>query len=169
MIEPNLTAAQLAELRARWVFDEYAAGPPVIAYSVFNRRYARGFFSDDDIEAIARQAARRWGRVIADASPRPTTRASVVSGLGGGFGTGPGGAALLLSQVTADEDGIPVIIYGTVSDVIQYEVIALSSSSVVTTTRTDWDQLLGAEAKDTLVSDVEIYKSGGSALATLTP
>lgn len=174
MNEITLTAAQLAEIRKLWVFDEYAAGPPVVSRSVYNRRFARNFFTNAELSELARKAGRRWAEVFALAGP-VDTRTGLASGIGGGIETtfGPAGDSLDLTAVTAAEVGIPVVIYGTAGDAapftLEREVIALAET-VVTTVRDDWQQILGAEALDELVSTVVIGATTGEGpIVTLTP
>lgn len=170
----TLTASQIDELRKLWAFDEYAAGPPLVARSVYNRRFSKEFFTDAELSAIARQAGRKWAEVFETAGP-VDTRTALTSGLGGGIETtfGPAGDSLDLTAVTAAEVGIPVVIYGTAGDAapftLEREVIALAET-VVTTVRDDWQQILGAEALDELVSTVVIGATTGEGpIVTLTP
>lgn len=173
MNEITLTAAQLSEIRKLWVFDEYEAGPPVVARSVYNRRFAREFFTDAELSELARKAGRRWAEVFALAGP-VDTRTALAAGIGGGIETGPGGTgdSLDLSAVTAEEVGIPVVIYGTAGDspyTLEREIVELAET-LVTTSRDDWQQILAVEALDDLVSDVVIgATTGEGALLTLTP
>lgn len=168
----NLTSAQLAELRARWVYDSYAAGPPVVALSSYNRRFGAQFFTDDDLKEIAAQAARRWAESIAEAGPVPGAT-EITSGLGGGISAGPSGAAVQLAQAGASDNGIPVVIYGSAGPEAPYtletETVYASASGAVQTSRDDWQQILGVAAEDDLTADLEIQTLAGAALTTLTP
>jgi len=169
----TLTSAQIDELRKLWVFDEYDAGPPTVARSVYNRRFSREFFTDAELSAIARQTGRKWAEVFATAGP-VDTREALVSWAGGGIGTdfGPAGDSLDLSAVTAAEAGIPVVIYGTAGEApytLEREVIALAET-LVTTVRDDWEQILGVEVLDELVSTVLIGATTGEGpIVTLEP
>jgi hypothetical protein len=172
MSDVTLSAAQIAELRSRWVYDEYTVGPPVVARSVYNRRYSAAFFTDTEIKALARRAVRRWGAVLSEAGPLSTVT-ELLSGDGGGFGTGPGNKALVVAQAAVADDGVTVILYGSAGAAtpytLEYEVVTLSKNAAVTTTRTNWRQLLGVWAQEALTADVAITPNGGGdAIATIT-
>jgi len=172
MITVTLTAEQLAELRAFWIYDEYSAGPPVVARSMFNRRYTEQFFTDAELQLIARRVYRRWGEVLAEAGPLGELTALGTS-TGDAIGAGPTGSAVVLSQAATADDAQPVIVYGSAGAgapyTLEYEIVSLSKDAAVTTDRDDWQQILGAEALDEISADVTVTPSaGGSALLTLT-
>jgi len=141
-----LTATQLAELRARWVFDRVdgTASPPVYL-SIYNKRFSKQFFADADLQVMARRARKRWGAAIGDGVSEAYSEVIHTSG-GGGFAAQPDNQAISLVSSDPTDVGMEVTLYGTTygTAAVVKETMTLNGATPVVTSKTDWGTLLAA-------------------------
>jgi hypothetical protein len=156
-----LGASQLAELRARWVFDfvDDTSTPPVYL-SIYNKRFSKQFFADPDLQVMARRARKRWGGAIGDGVAEAYSEVIHTSG-GGGFGAQPDNRAITAVSSDPTDVGMEVTLYGTThgTSIVVKETVTLNGTTPVATVKADWGTLLAA------VNVVTPYDTVG----TLTP
>jgi hypothetical protein len=141
-----LSTAQLAELRARWVFDRVdAAAVPPVYLSVYNKRFSRQFFADADLQVMARRARKRWGGAIGDGVAQSYAEVIHSSG-GGGFAAQPENQAIAVVSSEPADVGMQVTLYGTTygTGIVVKETVTLNGATPVSTVKTDWGTLLAA-------------------------
>ena len=139
-----LSTTQIAELRRRWIFDLVdTTTTPAVYTSIYNKRFAKQFFADPDLQVMARRARKRWGEAIGDGVSEAYTLVIHTAG-GAGFAAHPNNAAVTLVSSDNADVGVQVTIYGTTHGVAEVckETVTLQGTAPVVTVKDDWDILL---------------------------
>ncbi len=155
-----LSTSQIAELRARWIFDRIdLTVTPAVYTSIYNKRFSKQFFADADLQVMARRARKRWGEAIGDGVAQAYSEV-IHTSAGGGFAAQPDNQAVSLVSSDPADVGLQVSIYGTThgTSTVVTETVTLTGATPALTVKTDWGDILA------VVNTVSPYDTVGTVI-----